>query len=506
MLSGYFISFFVFWVLFILSHRCRPDCLLPVHRLLQPFLRIVVFLWDCREWIKKHIPGFKGHRKYQTKDDNNVIEDLKLLYPDNQAGTVRRKRFYYQQKCAVGLAVLFAGNLLALAASIAAQAGKSAESVDALLRNGYGKGPREVLMEVAVEGSEFDETLSVTVEARAYTQKEAYDWIDRAIDALPEAILAENADMDHVEEDLKLITALADNPCRIKWESGDYQLMDASGHITADELPEEGVLCLLTAQVSCQEYSKEIQMYVRILPGEISDLERLRQDLAKALAGAQEESRTQERFHLPEEIDGQAVIWTEHKEDTGVIIMALAGLLAVGIFMAMDRDLHKKAEAYKERMAREYPELVSKLVLFLGAGMTIRGAFHRLAAGQEIRSLPGGGKNTAGERIVYTEIARACYEMDSGISESQAYLNLGKRCQDQHYVRLSMLLVQNLTKGTAGLSELLEREAGEAFAERKRSARKYGEEAGTKLLFPMMILLLIVMIVIMVPAFLSFSG
>ena len=49
--------------------------------------------------------------------------------------------------------------------------------------------------------------------------------------------------------------------------------------------------------------------------------------------------------------------------------------------------------------------------------------------------------------------------------------------------------------------ELGKEEASNAFEERKHSARKQGEQAGTKLLIPMMMLLGITMITIMVPAF-----
>ena len=52
---------------------------------------------------------------------------------------------------------------------------------------------------------------------------------------------------------------------------------------------------------------------------------------------------------------------------------------------------------------------------------------------------------------------------------------------------------------------ILEEEAAEAFEERKADARKLGEEAGTKLLLPMGIMLIVVMIIVIVPAFLSFQ-
>ena len=59
-------------------------------------------------------------------------------------------------------------------------------------------------------------------------------------------------------------------------------------------------------------------------------------------------------------------------------------------------------------------------------------------------------------------------------------------------------------KGRADLLIQLEREAMDAFAERKNRARELGEEAGTKLLFPMIMMLLVVLIIVMIPAFISF--
>ena len=49
----------------------------------------------------------------------------------------------------------------------------------------------------------------------------------------------------------------------------------------------------------------------------------------------------------------------------------------------------------------------------------------------------------------------------------------------------------------------MEQESADAFEERKNLAKKYGEEAGTKLLLPMMIMFGIVVAVIMVPAMMS---
>lgn len=67
------------------------------------------------------------------------------------------------------------------------------------------------------------------------------------------------------------------------------------------------------------------------------------------------------------------------------------------------------------------------------------------------------------------------------------------------------MLAQNLKMGSYGLVALLEQEAERAFEVRKASAKRYGEEAGTKLLFPMMLMLGLVIVVLMVPAVMAFQ-
>ena len=93
------------------------------------------------------------------------------------------------------------------------------------------------------------------------------------------------------------------------------------------------------------------------------------------------------------------------------------------------------------------------------------------------------------------------YEMESGVTQTKAYERFGRRCRVQSYNRLATMLSQNVRKGATNLAVLLREEAAYAFEERKHTARRLGEKAGTKLLVPMMMLLGMIMVVIMVPAF-----
>ena len=145
-------------------------------------------------------------------------------------------------------------------------------------------------------------------------------------------------------------------------------------------------------------------------------------------------------------------------------------------------------------LTMEYASFLYKLMALLRAGLTIRGAFERLAQSRQVR-----------EHYIDEEIRRCCNEMKSGVPEAQAYENFGRRCQLPEYIKMGTILAQNLRKGSDGLADLLEAEALRGMEERHQLARKLGEQAGTKLLFPMMLMFGVVLIILMAPALMSFS-
>jgi hypothetical protein len=102
------------------------------------------------------------------------------------------------------------------------------------------------------------------------------------------------------------------------------------------------------------------------------------------------------------------------------------------------------------------------------------------------------------------ELQIAKQSLQMGMPEQQVYYQLGRRLKLSCYIKLMTLLEQNVKRGTKGLTVFFEQEEAAALEERKNLAKRYGEEAGTKLLGPMMLQLLVVMLMIMVPAFMSF--
>ena len=155
----------------------------------------------------------------------------------------------------------------------------------------------------------------------------------------------------------------------------------------------------------------------------------------------------------------------------------------------------------KEQLEIEYPNLIGKLNVLLGAGMTVYAAWKRIVENYCRR------KETCGEKEnpLYEEMLLTCHEIESGVSEAKAMERFGKRCGLHRYRKFCSLLTQNMRKGTRQLGALLENEVEDAFEERKNRAKQCGEEAGTKMLFPMMIMLGIVIAVVMIPAMMTLS-
>ncbi|WP_455503899.1 type II secretion system F family protein [Blautia sp.] len=195
--------------------------------------------------------------------------------------------------------------------------------------------------------------------------------------------------------------------------------------------------------------------------------------------------------------NGKQLEWKTPYDNTGNILAAMAIAAALAVIVITAREEQKaRAKRYEELMM-DYPGLLMKFTLLVQAGMTVRNAFRKMAADY---------KRKKEKRIAYEEIVTACYEMESGISEMEAYRRFGERCGHVKYKTFATLLIQNLQKGSRHMGEMLEKESVEAWDDRKRKAKVLGEAATTKLLVPMMLMLGVVMAIVMLPACLSFYG
>ena len=225
-------------------------------------------------------------------------------------------------------------------------------------------------------------------------------------------------------------------------------------------------------------------------------------ELREAVEKYNQEKNDPDYYYLPDSWNEQTLQWQKPGESTGTFLAALALFAAIVLMLKKAKEQQEALAKRAEQLMMDYPSLIMKFTLLIQAGMTVRRAFQKISA-DYLKNCSRTG-NTG--RYAYEAVVTVCYEMDSGVSELEAYRKFGERCGQMKYKTFSTILIQNLQKGGHGMADLLEKEALEAWDERKRKARVLGETAATKLLVPMVMMLAVVMAIIMIPAFLSFYG
>ncbi len=368
-----------------------------------------------------------------------------------------------------------------------------------LVRNTYGIGSRMEELEVAA-GEGKREKIEVQVSERAYSGEELQSMFQRCIAQMDQLILGDNKNLDHIESDMNLITGIPGVPVEISWELDRYDVMNVYGEIQEEELHKEGTLVTLKGILTYREVPSEQAFYectAMVFPKTLKEKEQKTAEIEKIIADTDKKTQTEERLVLPRELDGTPLFFFSSMDSRGAVLMAMAVLISILLLALEKQNQEKEMSKRQAQMQLDHPEIISKLTLLLGAGMTVKRAWRKIVADYEEE------KNVWGIRYAYEEMRQACNEMDSGITEAESYERFGRRCGTQIYVKLGALLSQNLRKGTKGMSQILKAEAIQSFEERKARARRLGEEAGTKLLAPMFLMLGVVLVIVIVPAFMS---
>lgn len=388
--------------------------------------------------------------------------------------------------------IIVVGNLLGM--GMAAVEKRSAKT-DYLERNPYGEGAYEETLQVELEGKQ--EEIQIYVEEQKYTEADKKRYLKEAEKELNTWFQRVCGDKGEIRQSLSFPDKLEQNPVTLSWSTSQPQILDWEGVLGTGVAP-KGEMVDLMCTITLEEEMKIWQKEVRVYPPRRTEKEALQEEIQGRAEKLSEENS--KKMYLPETYQGEAVHYRRTAGNTGYLVCVLSVLLGFGIFPLKKERERQKEELRKKEMQRDYPDVLDKLVLFLQAGFSIRKAMEKLAIDYQRNRQ----KYHMKERAAYEEIVKTCREMEGGVYEADAYERMGKRCKISQYKILSVLLVQNLRKGNQNILELLEREAASAGEERKREARVRGEEASVKLLLPMIMQLMVVLVILMVPAFLSF--
>ena len=213
----------------------------------------------------------------------------------------------------------------------------------------------------------------------------------------------------------------------------------------------------------------------------------------------EKENRTSSILKIPSMIEG-AQIKIGDNETPWVF---LAGMIAVfgALLIARQWEYENRRKKEVRRASEmEYSNILWQFVLFLEAGFTIPMAWLKIVSDYEKnkKEMP------EEKRYVYEQMSYAWRQMELGYSMEEVFLFFSRKMGLRSYAKLMTLFLQNITKGSKHMLDILKTEEHQAFVDRCEQAKRMGEEADTKLLLPMGMMLLNILLLLMVPAYLQF--
>ena len=176
----------------------------------------------------------------------------------------------------------------------------------------------------------------------------------------------------------------------------------------------------------------------------------------------------------------------------GVTVLGVGGALVLVLIYALYDEQGDKVRKRRNAISKQFPNVVSKLALLVTSGMIMDRAWKEAAYSQDAE--------------IYREMRKTSEELDNLVSPEAAYGNFITRCNTKETVKLASVIMQNLSKGNAEIGRLLKDMAREAWQERRHNAKRDAEKANSMLMIPTMLLFLAILVMLMVPIAMNFSG
>ena len=213
----------------------------------------------------------------------------------------------------------------------------------------------------------------------------------------------------------------------------------------------------------------------------------------RALADTVSESPAKNEILLPEYTDdGRPVKWMYTRDYTWLVVMAA---VFIAIYRSRFETVEKEEKTAQTSILLELPSFINKNILLLNGGLVLTDAFERIVTEHQKNGESG---NYFYERLneIYINSKETNIPVETQLSDFAR--NSGIR----EFIRVAAVISDNICKGTA-LTESLESESAYLWFSRKKKAEELGRLAETKMTFPLVILLVILIIITIAPAMLE---
>ena len=396
--------------------------------------------------------------------------------------------------------LVIVGVLFVLLAAYSEHINRKINGEGQILRNDPSDGSEFVDLKLNVGELIEDYDYSLKVPARKWTLAEASEYFAQAIKEIDATFCSDKETLDHVTQPVHMEKEYVDGKVRAEWLLDHYHVVDLEGNILESATTEEGTLVTADVELACGDYKEHYVFSFMVYAKEQSQSEALLSQIADHIH-KEGDMEGKEYLSLPQELNGQKLFWSQKKEHLAIKVLFFEVIVGVLLFFVKAERAREQEKQKRKEMELDYAEMVNKLLILLGSGMSLKQSWKTISA----RYFDKRQKNEVRKRWIYEEMLTTSHEISDGQSERMAYEKFGERTGVGAYHRLVRILIQNLQTGSKGLCALLEKEAQSALEERRVFARTLGEEAATKMLLPLVMMLGIVIAIIMVPAMLSFN-
>lgn len=179
--------------------------------------------------------------------------------------------------------------------------------------------------------------------------------------------------------------------------------------------------------------------------------------------------------------------------ETSDSLLAFGLVLGILSWYWVDKNLDYRMTSKKREILIDLPGFINRLTLLVNAGLNFNRAVEKILA------------DNVGRSGLYRELGIVATEVKAGKPVNRAYEDFALRCGIPEITRFVSAVMQNLNRGGSDLVYVLKMIAQEAWEKRKDVARKQGEEASSKLIFPMVMIFLAVALIVLAPAMMAMA-
>lgn len=309
---------------------------------------------------------------------------------------------------------------------------------------------------------------------------------NRLCEELEKQILGENEGLGQICSDLKLPVTDKEGIFTLRWQSENAEILSSSGKVYLEALGQGKYPVCLSVFISYEDYEVE-HSFDLVIERKLTREELLFETVKKKIVELEEQTRGDARVRLPKEIDGVNISLKEGSKPDAKFLL-LGGVLALLVWPLSKMKERENISKRNTSLSMEYVNFINHLWILLGTGMTLQRGFRQLVLENQVNGL------------LKEELEYALHRIDVGVTETEVYEDLGRQLELPEYRRFLQQVSQNIRVGTKDLRGLMEQEVQLAQDLRRENAKKKGEVASTKMLFPMMLLLVIVMMIVIYPA------